>query len=117
MPSIAYGTPVTTLSFKECDGLQKHVVNEILLKMDITSKPPRAVVSGMARYGGMGLDHLTAEQIHGQLRYLLGHIRCQDTTGQLIHMMMEFTQMECGCMGKVLEQSYKQYAGSIIDKN
>jgi hypothetical protein len=32
-------------------------------------------------------------------------------------MMMEFTQMECVCTGKVLEQSYKQYAGAIIDEN
>jgi hypothetical protein len=32
-------------------------------------------------------------------------------------MMMEFTQMECGCTGNVLEQSYKQYAGAIIDEN
>jgi hypothetical protein len=32
-------------------------------------------------------------------------------------MMMEFTQMEYGCTGNVFEQSYKQYAGAIIDKN
>jgi hypothetical protein len=38
MSSIAYGTPVTALSFKECDDLQKPVVNAILPKMGITSK-------------------------------------------------------------------------------
>jgi hypothetical protein len=32
-------------------------------------------------------------------------------------MMMEFTQMECGCTGNVFEQSYKQYAGAIVDEN
>jgi hypothetical protein len=32
-------------------------------------------------------------------------------------MMMEFTQMECGCTGNILEQSYKQYAGTILDEN
>jgi hypothetical protein len=32
MPSIACGTPATTLSFKECDDLQKPVVNAILPK-------------------------------------------------------------------------------------
>jgi hypothetical protein len=31
--------------------------------------------------------------------------------------MMEFTQMEYGCTINVLEQSYKHYAGSIIDEN
>jgi hypothetical protein len=29
-------------------------------------------------------------------------------------MMIEFTQMEFGCTGNVLEKSYKQYAGVII---
>jgi hypothetical protein len=94
MPDISYGTPTTTLSFKECDDLQKPVANAILPKMGITSKPPRAVVFGTARYGGIGLDHLTAVQSHRHLQYLVGHLRCQDTTGQLISMTMEFTQME-----------------------
>jgi hypothetical protein len=71
IPSIAYGTPTTTLSFKECDDLQKPVVNEILPKMGITCKAPRAGVFGTARYGGIGLDHLAAVQSHGQLQYLL----------------------------------------------
>jgi hypothetical protein len=29
MPSIAYGTPTTTLSFKKCDDLQKTLVDAI----------------------------------------------------------------------------------------
>jgi hypothetical protein len=117
MLSIAYDTPATTFSFKECDDLQRNVVNAILPKMGITSKAPRSVVFGMARYGGIGLDHLAAVQSRGQLQYLLGHICCKDTTGQLIRMMMEFTQMEYGCTGNVFEQSYKQYSGAIIDEN
>jgi hypothetical protein len=116
MPSIAYDTPVTTLSFKECD-VQKPVVNAILPKMGITSKAPRAVVLGTTRYGRIGLNHLAAVQSHGQLQYLLRHLRCQDTTGQLIRMMMEFTQMDCVCTGDVFQQSYKQYSRSIIDEN
>jgi hypothetical protein len=105
MPSIAYGTPATTLTFKECDDIQKPVVIAILPKMGITSKAPRAVVFSTPRYGGIRLDHLAAVQIHGQLQYLLGHLRCKDTTGKLIRMMMEFAQMECGCTGNVFEQS------------
>jgi hypothetical protein len=52
---------------------------------------------------------------HGQLQYLLGYLRCRDTTGQLIKMMMEFTQLEYGCTGNAFEQSYKKYARAIID--
>jgi hypothetical protein len=117
MPSIVYGTPTTTMSFKECDDLQKPVINAILPKMGIASKAPRAVVFGTARYEGIRLDHLVAVQSHGQLQYPLGHQPCQDTTGQLICMMMDFTQMEWGCTGNVLEQSYNQYDGAIIVEN
>jgi hypothetical protein len=85
--------------------------------MGITSKALRAVVFGTPRYGGIGIDHLAAVQSHGQLKYLLGHLRCKDTTGKLIWMMVEFTQMECGCTGNVFEQSYKKYSGAIIDEN
>jgi hypothetical protein len=85
--------------------------------MGITSNAPISVVYGTPMYGGIGLDHLAAVQSHGQLQYLLGHLICRDTTGQLIRMMMEFTQMEYGCTGNVFEQSYKQYAGAIIDEN
>jgi hypothetical protein len=117
MPSKAYDTPANTLTFKECDDLQKNHVNAILPKLGITSKATRAVVFGTPRYGGIGLYHLAAVQSYGQLQYLIRHLRCKDTTGKLIRMMMEFTQMECGCTGNVFEQSYKQYAGAIIDKN
>jgi hypothetical protein len=115
IPSIAYGTPVTTPSFKECDDLQKTVIN--VPKIGITRKVPRAVAFGTTTYGGIGIGHLAAVQSHGQLQYQFGHLRCQDTTAQLIRMMMEFTQMEYGCTGNVLEQSYKQYDGAIIDEN
>jgi hypothetical protein len=114
---VAPRSPTITISFKEYDYLETPVVHVILPKMGITRKAPREVVFGMARCGGIGLYHLVAVQSHDQLQYLLGHLRCQDTTGQLIHMIMEFNQMECGCTGNVLEQSYKQYTGSIINKN
>jgi hypothetical protein len=117
MPSIGYGTPATTVSFKECDDLQKPIVNAILPKMGITSKAPRAVVFRTTRYGGIGLDYLAVVQSHGQLQYLLGHLRCKDNTGQLIRMVMEFTQIVCGCTDNVFEKSYKKYAGAIIDEN
>jgi hypothetical protein len=80
MPIIVYDTTVTTLSFKECDELQKPVVNVIISKMGIVRKAPRAVVFGTAIYGRIGLDHLAAVQSHGQLQYLLGHLRSQGTT-------------------------------------
>jgi hypothetical protein len=42
LPSLGYGTTVTTLNQQECYNIQKPVVNAILSKMGISSKSPRA---------------------------------------------------------------------------
>jgi hypothetical protein len=71
MPSLAYGTPVTSISLAECTILQEPVVNAILPKMGINRKAPRAVVFGTSKYGGFKLDHLAAVQGFGWLQYLM----------------------------------------------
>jgi hypothetical protein len=71
--------------------------------MGISRKAARAVVFGTSQHGGPGLNHLATVQLYGQLQYLLGSIRCNDTTGQLARMMLEFAKLECGCIGNVLE--------------
>jgi hypothetical protein len=97
--------------------MQKPIVNSILPKMGINRKSARAVVFGTSQHGGLGLDHLVTVQLSGQLQYLIGSIQCNDTTGQLVRMMLEFVKLKCGCIGNVLEQDYEQYHGTIIDKN
>jgi hypothetical protein len=95
MKSIGYGTPATSLSYQECDNMQKPFVNSIFPKMGINRKAARAVVFGTSQHGGLGIDHLAIVQLYGQLQYLLGSIRCNDTTGQLARMMLEFVKLEC----------------------
>jgi hypothetical protein len=64
IPSLGYGTPVTTLTKKDCEEIHKPVVNAILPKMDIARSAPRAVVFGTAQFGGLGLTHLVVLQGH-----------------------------------------------------
>jgi hypothetical protein len=97
--------------------MQKPVVNSILPKMGINRKAARALVFGTFQHGGIGLDHLETVKLYGQLQYLIGSIRYNDTTGQLARMMLEFAKLECGCIGNVFEQDYERYHGTIIDKN
>jgi hypothetical protein len=104
MPSLGYGTPATTLTNQDFEEIQKPVVNVILPKMGITRSAPRAVIFGTAQFGGLGLTHLTAMQGHTRLQYLLGHLRCGDATGRLMQMLLEYTQLECGCNGNPLAQ-------------
>jgi hypothetical protein len=106
--------PATTLTKEECEDIQRPVVNAILPKMGIARSAPRKVVFGTKQYGGLGLTHLAVFQGNIRLQYLLGNLRCGDTTGELMHMLLKYTQLECGCRGKPLQQDYKNYEGLLL---
>jgi hypothetical protein len=117
LPSIGYGTPATTLSQQECYNIQKPVVNAILPKMGIRRKAHQSVVFGTAQFGGLGLEHLAAYQGHNRLQYLMGHLRCNSTTGKPMRSILDYTQLECGCSGNVLEQDYGRYSRVLMTEN
>jgi hypothetical protein len=68
LPSLAYGTPATTLSYKECEDVQRAVVAVILPKMGIGRNAARKVVFVAAKYCGLGLDHLETIQNYSRLQ-------------------------------------------------
>jgi hypothetical protein len=116
MPSLGYGVPSTTLTKEKCEDIQRPVVNAILPKMGIVRSAPRKVVFRTKQYGGLGLSHLAVLKGNRRLQYLLGHLRCGDTTGELMKMLLEYTQLECGCRGNPLQQEYKNYEGLLLNK-
>jgi hypothetical protein len=106
LPSLAYGTPATTLSYKECEDVQRAVVAAILPEMGIVRNAARKVVFGSAKYCVLGLDHLAITQNYSRLQYLIGHIRSKSITSKLIHQQLDYTQLEIGCSAKVMSQDY-----------
>jgi hypothetical protein len=112
LPSIGYVTLETTLSQQECYDIQKPVVNVILPKIGISRKAHRSVVFGAAQFGGLGLEHLAAYQGHNHLQYLMGHLRCNSTTGKLMRSMLDYTQLECGCSEMFSRKTTKGIHGS-----
>jgi hypothetical protein len=117
MPSLAYGTPETTLSYKECEDIQRAVVAAIIPKMGIVRNAARKVVFRSATYCGLGLEHLATAQNLSRLQYLIGHIRSKSITSKLIHHQLDYTQLEIGCPSQVLGQYYKQYSQAILSQN
>jgi hypothetical protein len=116
MPSLGYGVPATTLTKEECEDIHRPVVNAILPKMGIARSDPRKVVFGTKQYDGLGLTHIAALQVNSRLQYLLGNLSCGDTTGDRMQMLLEYTQLECGCRGNPLQQYYKNYEGLLLNK-
>jgi hypothetical protein len=115
--SLSYGTAATSLDIKECEDIKRPVVNTILPKMGINRNTARSVVFGTIKYGRLGLDHLAAVQGFGQLQYLIGSLRTQDTTGDLYQMLLEYTQLECGTATPILETNFDRYEHAILTKN
>jgi hypothetical protein len=114
---IGYGTPATTLSQQECYDIQKPVVSAILPEIGICRKAHQSVVFGTAQFGGLGLEHLAAYQGHNRLQYLMGHLRCDSTTDKLVRSMLDYTQLECGYSGNVLEEDYARYSRVLLTEN
>jgi hypothetical protein len=85
--------------------------------MGISRKAHQSVVFGTAKFGGLGLEHLAAYQGHNRLQYLIGHLRCNSTTGKLMRSMLDYTHLECGCSGNVLEEDYERYSQVMLKEN
>jgi hypothetical protein len=117
MPSLRYGTPATTLTKQDCEEIQKPVANAILPKMGIARSAQRAIIFGTAQFGGLGLTHLVTMQGHTILQYLLGHLRCGDAMGHLMQILLEYSQLKCGCRGNPLAQDYNNYSTLLINTN
>jgi hypothetical protein len=117
MPSLTYDTPATTLSYKECEDVQRAVVAAILPKIRIVRNAARKVVFGSAKYCCLGLDHLTTTQNYSRLQYLIGHIRSKSITSKLIRQQLDYTQLEIGCSAQVLSQDYNRYSQAILCPN
>jgi hypothetical protein len=85
--------------------------------MGISRKAHRSVVFGTAQFGGLILEHLAAYKGHNRLLYLMGHICCNSTTGNLMRSMLDYTQLECGCSGNILKQDYRRYSRVLMTEN
>jgi hypothetical protein len=77
--SLGYGMAATSLTMEECEAIQKPPVNTILPKMGINQTTARDVIFGTTKYGWLGVAHLAAVKGYGQLQYIMGHLRSEDT--------------------------------------
>jgi hypothetical protein len=117
MAGVSYDTATTSLNVKECEEIQRTVVNVILQKMGVNRNTARNVVFGTRTYSGLALEHFAAVQGFAQLQYLIGSLRTQDTPGDLYQMLLEYTQLECGTDTPILEAEFTRYAQNILTKN
>jgi hypothetical protein len=75
IPSLEYDTQSSSLTYKECEGIQRPMVAEILPKMGIVRNAVRTVAFGPSQYCDMAIGQLAAVHGYTMIQYLLGHLR------------------------------------------
>jgi hypothetical protein len=65
----------------------------------------------------LGLDRSAAVQGYGQLQYIIGHLRSDDTSGTLYRILMEFTQLEYGMEEEIVSCDFNKYGNNILTPN
>ncbi len=74
--------------------------------MHFNRHTPRAILFAGPRYGSLSLPELYTNQSYGQLSLLVGHLKWDDDTGQLILSMLTHLQLQVGSSTAVLTTSY-----------
>jgi folate-dependent tRNA-U54 methylase TrmFO/GidA len=75
------------------------------------------VVFGTTKYGVLGLTYLVAVKGYGQLQYIVGRLRSDDTLGTLYRILMKFTQLEFGIEQEILSCDFDKYEKNISTPN
>lgn len=109
-PRINYPLPCTSLTQTQCRYIQAPALAALLPKLHLNRHTPHAVIFGDARYGGIGLPDLYTDQGYGQLKLLIGHLKLDDETGQLIRVAMSHLQLHVGSSCFIFELPYPSYA-------
>lgn len=102
IPSITYSLIVGTLSERQAQTVQSKFIQAILPTMGYNSKTPQAIVFGPTSLGGLGLNHLFAEQGMMKTVSLIKNIRAGRPLGNLLMAQLCWAQMEAGISQSIL---------------
>jgi len=97
-PAIRWCMPITTFTNKQCNTIQRPMINAALPKLGINRNMPRTVVFGPLRYGGFDILSLsTDEQLCKHTKMTLSHLRSKSSTGTSMHHLLSAFQLYVGC--------------------
>ena len=98
--------PTTSMTYAECEQITQYLSPILLNIHGIQRNCARRPIYCPLEFGG--LDKLSIFHLQGisKLRFLLMHLRREDTTGKLMDISMRTTQLECGLSTPFLKNDY-----------
>jgi hypothetical protein len=107
---LIYPLPCSSLTQKQCKHVQAPALAALTSKMHMNRHTSHHIIFGDYRYGGLGLPDLYTDQGYGQLKLLVGHLKLEDTTGDLILIAISHLQLHIGSRTPFFALSYPNYA-------
>jgi hypothetical protein len=95
-PKLEDPLAVTQFTQSECHQITSPVIRACLSKMGYNCNSPKQVVYGPSKLFGFGMHNYYIEQGIRQLPALVGHIRQDSETGQLIRIELQWYQVLAG---------------------
>ena len=113
IPSLAYRLATSCISFKQCKKLQTKIDPILLHSYGLQRHTPKIVLFSTSEQAGLNIPHLYHIQGLEKLKLFLMHIRRGDSTGNLLDICIEYTQLELGISKHFLTLSYYRYKDYI----
>ena len=109
VPSLKYKVVLTTMSYEQCEEINKILAPALLNFFRIARTCARVVLNSSFHLAGLNIYHLYQLQGFEKLKLFLWHVMFMDTTGTLLTMSQYYTQLELGIGKPFLEMSYEKY--------
>jgi hypothetical protein len=105
LPSLKYGLPSISLSFKKIEDIHRYAVDKILSRMGYDCSTSRALLYGPAEFGGFGIRHLYTEMMGMKLDTVVSHLRADTQLGKAFRINLNYLQLTAGITEPILESS------------
>ena len=106
--SLLYVLPTTSFTYQQCKTLNQYLSPVLLNMYNIQRNCDRIALYAPMEYGGLGYLPIYHMQGQSKLRFLSKHYRDNDTTGQLMKISLQHTQLELGTQRPFFEYNYKK---------
>ena len=102
LPSLLYGTVVTSFTADQVEKLQQKFHPKLLQKLGFKASLPRAIAMAPKSSGGVGLTDLKLASMQQKILFILRHVRSNTSIGQLFLIVMRWAQLQAGFGDSIL---------------
>ena len=112
-PKLVYRLSTTSLTFKKCEELVK-LIRPIILNSHHTHRHfPKTILEASSMYAGLNFTHFYDLQGYEKLKFFTYHMRLQDSTGDLLLLSLQHTQVMLGVRQLFLNLPYSLYSNLV----